>query len=252
MGAFLTFLIRSLKSKNTLAAVAGIFIAFILNNMSDIALFSGFDKYYFFSHATAYNFMFLIYFFAAFPFAGSFIDDLNNHFCYFELLRIRREKYWVYKSLAVFCSACMVTFVSCLLFFIFLSILLYNVPFRALDYSGYEILLKQKHTCAYIIVKSSILSFASGSIATISFALSVFLKNASSVMGLPLVLFFGWITICQMFNLPGVIAINKLIAYPVFDSFIGSFLYSVIFMTGISMIIMNLLKQRMMRRIENE
>lgn len=241
---------RAFQLGRFLFAVFSCFAALLINTDFDFLEFGALDC---FAKAVSYNYVFMLYFFAAIPYAASYLEEIRNHYAYLYLDRAGWKGYLADKVIAVFLSGSFSVMAGCVLYLLLLTRFTPLIgSIEISSYSGYEELILQGQLMWYLVVKIGILSISAGTVAVLSFLCSGWFRSLLVVYGCPLVIFFVWVSAGQLCNLPDCVMINWLIALPVLSRMETSILYTVLFFILIMVLACIVCFPHMRRRLENE
>lgn len=246
-------LTRAFQPEKFLFALLGCYVALLLNSKAEE--YADFGVMYCFSQAIDYDYIFMLYFFAAVPYAICYLEETRDHYVYLYLSRAGKQGYLSDKAIAVFLSGNLTVIGGCLLYFI--TLLCYvpwngDVEFNASAYDGYAILIGQGHAITFLIIRIGLLGISAGTIAVLTFLCSGWFRSLSSVYGCPVVIFFVWVTVSQLTCLPDCVRIQMLIWIPTLSNLISSVLYAVLFFLSLIVFSCKLCFPHMIRRLENE
>ena len=239
---------RAFWPPSMIFAIAGCFMVLLINNMN---YSTGLDAVYYFSHAASGNFSFLLCLFASVPYAGSCLVEMrNNYNCLFRI-RSGKDCYLCSKCIAVFISGFVVAALGCICYILVFSLFFPVSGGIHIDYDGFEQLIYSSNVIVYYGVKIWLLSYLGGSMAVIAFCMSGIVNNVYAVWGFPVVLFYVWNSLGNIFSLPGYVHLRVLLSVPVMGTIYGSIVYSCCFYTTLMFVFMYIGFPYLRRKLTN-
>lgn len=239
---------RAFWPPSMIFSVVGCFMVLLINNIN---YSDGLDAVYYFSHAVSGNFSFLLCLFAAIPYAGSCLAETGNNYSCFFRLRSGKDCYLCSKCISVFISGFAVAALGCICYILVFSLYFPVSGGIYIDYDGFEQLIYSSNVIVYYGVKIWLLSYSAGSMAVIAFCMSGIVNHVYAVWGFPVVLFYVWNSLGNIFALPGCVHLRVLLSVPVMGTVSGSIVYSCCFYTALMLVFVYIGLPYLRRKLTN-